>query len=270
MIQRKLYAVKSDKLKPFILNYSLVSFELLSQIEEVEMKVPPLGFPVLIFYFGNITNFYKHKELTCQSVFVGQMDKHIMLYPSSKAKLLGVNFRPYGLYNLFGISPSFILNSGFESSLFFGEQEVNTITDKLKSEADPEEVLPDIEDLLLRFQQIYVRKQPFFDEMVDKILLEKGLIGPFSFLGKSSVRTFQRYFKQVVGIMPKTYCQLLRHKYILEQMYLNPDILKSELVLKGFYHDYSHFRKDFIRFSETPPIRYLDLKNNFASSLLTK
>ena len=43
---------KINKTKPFILNYSLVSFELLSQIEEVEMKVPPLGFPVLIFYFG--------------------------------------------------------------------------------------------------------------------------------------------------------------------------------------------------------------------------
>jgi hypothetical protein len=46
---------------------------------------------------------------------------------------MGVNFKPYGLFNLLGISPAAFKDSGIESRFFFSEQAINHIVGLLLS-----------------------------------------------------------------------------------------------------------------------------------------
>lgn len=259
--------IQNQQLRPYIKHYFVLDFSSLPQ-ESIEHKVPPTGFPVLQFHFGENTNYYRHKHFTNQSLFIGQCSRHILLYPIRGMKLFGVNFKPYGLYNLFGLSPYSFMNSGIESSLFFGEENINRISQTLKTDGI-EKGIAEIEALLLAYQNKSVKPQPYFDELVDKMETQNGLINQQDILDKNvSVRTLQRYFKEVIGISPKLFCQILRHKYIMELLYENQEIKWSDMQLNGFYYDFAHFTKDFIHFSGLTPKKYLPLKNNFAAALL--
>ena len=261
------YSVQNPLLCPYVKHYFVLNFSSLPQ-EGIELKVPPIGFPVLHFHFGDNTNFYRHKNFTNQSLFIGQCSRHILLHPSNGMKLLGINFKPYGLYNLFGISPHGFMNSGVESKFFFGEENVNLISQTLKTDGI-ENGINKIESLLLKFQNKKVKVLPYFDELVDKIETENGLINYSDLLNKNiSVRTFQRYFSDVIGISPKLFCQVLRHKYIMELLYKYPEMKWNDMQLNGFYYDFAHFTKDFTSFSGSTPKKYLPLKNGFAAALL--
>ena len=262
-----IYPVKNQRLTPYVKHYFALDFSSLPQ-ESIELKVPPTGFPVLQFHFGENTNFYRHKHFTNQSLFIGQCNRHIILYPSRGVKILGVNFKPYGLYNLFGISPHGLTNSGVESNFFLGEENVERISQELKTNEIEKGIL-EIENLLLANQNKCVKWQPYFDGLVDKMEVENGLVNYSDILDKTvSVRTLQRYFKQVIGISPKLFCQILRHKYIMELLYKNPEMKWSDMQLNGFYYDFSHFTKDFTLFSALTPKQYLPIKNSFAAALL--
>lgn len=261
------YCVHNQQLADYVKNYSVLDFSDLPR-EGAGVRVPPMGFPVLQFHFGDAANFYRHKNFTSQSVFIGQCSRHIMLFPSPGVKLIGVNFKPYGLYNLLGIAPHAFQNSGVESAVFFGNENVESITCTLR-EGGVDAGISGIEDLLLRYKNTQITAHPHFDSVVDLFEKENGLVNYAEYLGKNiSRRTFQRYFKEVIGISPKLFCQLLRHKYIMELLYKNPEMKWSDLQLNGFYYDFAHFTKDFSLFAGLSPKQYLPLKNSFASALM--
>lgn len=262
-----LYSVQNTLLLPYIKNYFTLDFS--SMIANNEgVKVPPMGFPVLQFHFGGNSNFYHHKHFTHHSLFIGQCSRHILLYPTKETKLLGVNFKPYGLYNLFGISPRQIFNSGVESYSFFGLENVNYISQLLK-QGGIQNAIEAVENLFLSYRYEHIVKYKHFDDIVDQLEFENGLINCAELLGNNiSRRTFQRYFIEVIGISPKLFCQVLRHKYIIELLYKNPEMKWSDMQLNGFYYDFAHFYKDFILFSGLTPQKYLPIKNTFAKALL--
>ncbi len=268
MIDKKVIEVSSAVLKRFIYNYWVIDFSGIPQ--EIELKVPPVGFPVMHIHFGDSGNFYNHKNFTSESLIIGQLSRHVLLRAVPGIKFLGVNFKPYSLYNIYGISPLLFKDSGVESSLIFKKESVIHISDSLKRNGVAESIAL-VEKLLLESiienDKVYLS----LDRMVDKIVDENGLIS-FDEINdiKISYRSVQRYFSEVIGIPYKRFCQILRHKYILEEMYKNPKIKWSDMVMNGFYYDFSHFSKDFIDFSGLTPSQYLPVKNLFATALLKK
>ncbi len=267
MNQNSIIPVQNPDLLRYVKQYFVLDFSFLPD-EETEFKVPPTGFPVLLFHFGKTANFYRHKHFTNHSLFIGQCSRHILLYPSRGMKLLGVNFKPYGLYNLLGVSPLSFMNSGVESSHLWGEKRVESVIKILNYEG-VERGVSEIEALMLEYRNSVVKTQPYFDSLVDRLEQVNGLVNFSEVLDKAiSIRTMQRYFRDVIGISPKLFCQVLRHKYIMELLYKNPEISWSDLQLNGFYYDFAHFSKDFIQFSGISPKKYLPMKNSFAAALL--
>lgn len=266
-VNRTILQVINNKLFAHIENYFVFDF-LGEQNEGFNFKVPPTGFPTLLFCFGEKTNFFNHEQYTNESILVGQLTKHIVLHPKSGSKIFGINFKPYGFYNLYGESLKGLKNSAIESNHFFKTVDIEKIQQMLDGEEKYESIINQAEGMLLRNQK-QVQYNNFFNEIVDIIVQNNGLSDPFQLIaGKSSVRNFQRYFHEVIGISPKDFCQVLRHKYILQLMYSNPKLKWNELVLGGYYYDYSHFQKDFLKFTDNKPIEYLPLKNPFAKELL--
>lgn len=263
------HSIQNPALKDYLQHYFVLDFGKFPNLPN-EIKIPPLGFPVIQFHFGEDANFYRHKHFTSQSIIIGQCSRHILLYPSNKIKIFGINFKPYGLYNLLGVSPKYIKDSCIESSLIFGKENIEAISLMLKT-GSIEMAIGEIENLLLKYQNLKQKKHKHFDNIVDVIVKENGLINCSKLVGnKVSIRTFQRYFSEVIGISPKLFSQVLRHKYIMTLLYNNPEMTWSNMQLNGFYYDYAHFAKDITLFSGLTPRQYLPIKNCIASALIQK
>ncbi len=266
--------VKHDKHQPqansiteFVNNYYSINFEGINNPEEL-IIVPPLGFPTLHFHYGSEKNFYNQRDIV-PSVFIGQATRHTQLIRQEGVKFIGVNFKPYGLYNLLGISPYDFFNKAVSSADFFGIDNINHVCNTLKTDSI-ESGIHEIEQLLLNFQNKNVLRYHYFDEIVDKIVSRNGLVNIKDVLNSNiSRRTFQRYFHQVIGIPPKLFTKVLRHIFIVSQIYHKPNFSWNDAILDGFYYDYSHFSKDFISFTQHTPQKYLTLKTPYSKFLLS-
>ncbi|NCC10534.1 MAG: AraC family transcriptional regulator [Bacteroidia bacterium] len=267
MINKTVYPVQHPLLQPYITDYWILDFS--SSSGSLEIKLPPLGFPVLQIHFGGESNFYNHRRLLYQSVFVGQLTRHVLLKPSADVKFVAVNFKPYGLCNLFGISPLMFQDSSIKSYSFFKKEDIEVCAASFQSFPDRQTSIALLETILASYRVPEVKANSCLDSLVDKIVEEHGLIQPFDFLPEQvNARQVQRYFREHVGVSMKRFCQILRHKFILEQLRRNPNLAWQDLALKGFYEDSSHFEKDFIEFSENTPANYLSVCHTFSEQLL--
>ncbi|ASB49593.1 DUF6597 domain-containing transcriptional factor [Alkalitalea saponilacus] len=263
-MQKTIYQAKHQDLKQHITDYWHITFS----ESTPALKLPPLGMPVMLFQYGEESDFYNLEQIKTSSIIVGQFSKHMVVNPTPKTRILGVNFKPYGLYNLFGISPKTLFNTGVPLNTLFPKEEIGKIEVKLKNGIQIESVIDDIERMLLSNKK-EVQNHNLLDSITDKIIARKGIIDQSEILnGKINARTLQRYFSKTIGISCKMFCRILRHKYILELIYQNPEMRWDDPLFLEYYYDFSHFRKDFITFSQTKPVDFKSIMNNFTKSLL--
>lgn len=258
--------VKNDKLKKYITDYYVVEF--ISDFNE-PILVPPLGFPVLHFHYGVNGNFYNYQNTPNESVIIGQLTKHYLLSPHKGLKMIGINFKPYGMYNLLGLQPKELTDACIESKHIFGEETVLEIRRKLKKSND-EEKIELLEKLLIAYiEKMNITQNHIYDEMVDFMIERNGMVGLKEVVNnKISTRTLERYFSKVIGISPKLFCQILRHKLIMQLTYENQEFNWQDAIFMGYYHDHSHLSRDFVKFSNMKPTHYLTEKNHFSDLLL--
>ncbi|MCK9255069.1 MAG: AraC family transcriptional regulator [Bacteroidales bacterium] len=266
-ITRTILEIKNENLKPYIYDYWVYittgETHLFSAI-----TTPPLGYPTIQFVLGNYKGFYQLKNKNIKSLITGQYARHVTLSPSSKMGLIIVNFKPYGFYNFFGKTPPSGKQDTIEGAVFFGEESINNIVEKMSNSKNRNDLIDYLEGFLLENQKKNIKKHDFFDSLVDDIYDKNGLINLDLLInGKFSIRTLQRYFSKVIGISPKTFSRILRHKYIIQLMYTNPEITWNDLSFQGYYFDQSHFIKDFNDFTKFKPTDYNCLKTSVISEL---
>lgn len=269
-ITRKVLKVNDSYLKTQVQDFWVFHVNGNNAINPV-LTVPPLGFPIMHIHTGTKTGFYPLATIEIDSLVIGQLKIHADLYPRSGLELFVINFKPYGFYNLFGeLPPSGNQNSkqGFE---YFGNEKIQKIIQDLKNCKSGACRNLILEDFLLNNQRNNIKRFDFLDGIVDEILNSNGLISINDLIkNKCSLRTVQRYFSDVIGVSPKTFTRILRHKYIIQQMYENPETKWNDLVFKGYYFDHSHFIKDFTAFSKTIPSLYNNLKTSIVAEYIVK
>ncbi len=265
-MNRRILPVKNEQLKRYISNYYIVEF---ASDHKEPMLVPPLGFPVLHFHYGKNGNFYNYQNTPNESVLIGQLTKHYLLSPNKGLKMIGVNFKPYGMYNLLGIRLKELTDACIESKHVFGEEKVYEIRQKLKR-SDDEEKVELVEKLLFAYmEKNQVAQNHIYDKMVDLMVEKNGMVRIKEVVNnKISTRTFERYFSKVIGISPKLFCEIQRHKLIMQLTYKNQEFDWQDAIFQGYYHDHSHLSRDFTKFSNIKPTQYLSVKNQFSDLLL--
>lgn len=266
-MDKKQYPCRNNYLTPFIDDYTFLDF---ISNTDTPMSIPPLGFPVIQFHYGEKANFYNRREFPDESIIIGQITRHIKLKPIAGTRLIGINFKPYGLFNMFGIEPGSFTDSAVLSKAFFGESKTEDVIQQLKKASSHQEIVAIIEEFLIQAMK-YFDGYPasYFDSIVDTMIADQGMSKIEEYLSENmKIRSLQRYFHQVIGINPKLFTQILRHKFILHKFYENTDIKWCDAAFNGFYYDYSHFSRDFVKFTEQKPIEYLQIKNKFAEGMV--
>ncbi|MNT33599.1 DNA-binding transcriptional activator FeaR [compost metagenome] len=76
-----------------------------------------------------------------------------------------------------------------------------------------------------------------------------------------SERSFERKFKQSIGISPKLYARICRFKVSLNQLKNNDFQKLSDIAYENDYSDQSHFIRSFKEFAGFSPLQYPKLVN---------
>lgn len=267
-ITQKALNVKDSYLKTQIENYWF--FEASSTAKSPgKISVPPLAMPCMHFHLSLVNDFYVRDNYNHKSLIIGQLKTHTQLNPPNGLKLFVINFKPYGLYNLFGITPPGKTGLSVNSKDFFGDKNIEDIIEALSNTTKESELVDIAESFILKNQKHDIKKYNYLDSITDMISQSNGLTDINELINnKCSVRTLQRYFSEVIGTSPKTYTKILRHKHILKLIYENPELQWNDLVFQGYYFDYSHFRKDFAGFSSLKPFEFISAKTSIISGLL--
>lgn len=255
-------------LKKFITGYTIVEFWEGTTNEFV--KLVPMGFPVMKFHYGNVGDFYTQPTYHKSAFVVGQITRHVVIKPESGVKFVGVNLRPYSLYNLFCFDQKLITDNIIPLSDIMGITVVNETLDALKMAHSNSGKIKVIETF---FKSSFLQKQRYnthaYDEIVEYIIEKHGLLRTEELMsGKIKVRNLQRYFQKHIGIPPKLFMQIYRHKFVLSNLLKKPSFNWKDPSLDSFYYDQSHFDRDFLKFSSEKPSQYLNSEHQFLRHLV--
>ncbi len=262
------YICTDELLSSCIANYTIIEFN--QELCVDTFKVPPLGFPTIHFHYGDDTGFYYRDELKHPSLIIGQITRHLLLRPEPGTRFIGIDFIPYGMYNLLGIMMDEIADTAIPGEEFFDMKETEMLIKQLKIDTCDKDRISSIERFLKKKAgKSEQRTNPVYDSIVDCIIEKNGLIALESLLDdKIKLRNLQRYFRKSVGISPKLFMQILRHKFVLQKKFTNPSFSWKDPEMDGYYYDQSHFDRDFIKFSRQRPAAYLKIDHLMARELV--
>jgi hypothetical protein len=243
---KEVHNVYHSALRPFIKDYFVVGYSDTGQDGLLPDLVPPTASVVVHFSIGDTTFAYDEIERTNRVSILGLQTRHINVIPQAGTHIIGANFYPYGFSNLFNISASLLTNSVLAATEIWDRAEVEQLEQKLAQVVNVEEGIYLIEKFFWK-QRETAKYGLYFDSFVDKLVEVNGINKGCLFPSTHSIsrRSLERYFAEKVGCAPKKYANLLRHIYILKEMFTQTDGSFSQLVEAGQYYDCSHLQKDF-------------------------
>jgi len=215
-------------------------------------KVFPDGCIDLIVAFGSSAQTRQRKE--GQAFVVGTYTSFTEQCFNGSADMFGIRFKPAGI-TAFLLAQIFEFTNGlidmpYQNSLF--DHEFSAF-------------LPDTENRLKQIAHIenyLISKLPDLYTIdkrisyaIDLVKLKNGNITPTELADKAcmSIRQFERKFKSITGVSPKTYTRIARFNYTRHYLQVNKE---QNLLTTAFdcgYYDHAHLIKDFQEFAGELP-----------------
>jgi AraC-like DNA-binding protein len=210
----------------------------------------PVGYAVISFTFNEFSIIYiADKEVRSRLNITGQLMKKYQMKVKGINELLYVLFTPLGAYKLLSL-PQDSLSGDFFDMLTLPIPSINDLLNDLTQN------IPDITKCVEKLDNWFLEKldensDSFKIDLFDEILLfiknsenvptVKELYTKFNF----SKITFERHFKQVIGLAPKEFLRITRfgRAYQIIQQHLHKSW--TELALENGYFDQAHFIKEF-------------------------
>lgn len=171
--------------------------------------------------------------------------------------LIGIRFAPGGLSHFIPLPVYELSNQVVEFAHIFGPagRDLEHMLYEAAADSRRQTALLD-RFLITRFNG--ANEQRLIRHMSDYLLRSEGNVTVRQ-LGDHfgySVRSVDRFFRQVMGFSPKWYVRSLRLQRALESLSQNPDIALADLAYRAGYYDQAHFSKDFRAFTGQTPSDY--------------
>jgi hypothetical protein len=201
-------------LKNVLDNISILSFDFSAQnIISPIYKFVPTHATSWMFYFEDEISVKKKGGLyskCARCIIVGPFISPIMLDCGKKCKSMIVNFKPGGMYRLFGVPLSEMVNSELDAFLVLGK-EVNDLMDCLMNSKSDELKNEIVQNYLLNKIDTFKPILPF-DLAVQELIMNKGnqTMEHVASQACLSLRQFERIAKERVGVSPKFYARMAR------------------------------------------------------------
>lgn len=233
---------------------------------EIVIESPPSSYTSIVFNFGNsydISN-CKHTRLRVPQNFIsGQAIRNYKLHLKGKICMLGIVFKPTGLFNYLNIPMYELTEERLDLSLIIPESVDYFL--EMRNQSNIEKV-----ETLKRFL-IYLDSNGSYSSnditmAANRILDSKGNTGLKNILDKvhMSRRQFERRFLEQVGISPKAYSKLRRFGYTCSLLAGKRKVKLTDVLYEGGYYDQSHFIRDFKYYAGRTPKFYVENNQELA------
>jgi AraC-like DNA-binding protein len=198
----------------------------------------------------------------------GQTIQPTKMVLAGKLSTIGVCFHPNALQSVFGIDAHELTGTCVDLGLAQHKKE-RQLQDKLLAAATIEEQINLLSASLINSVQHTGNRQDAVTRFaLTEILHGKGYIS-FKDLHKKlqlSERTFERRFKQSIGISAKLFARICQFQDSLNQLRKNDYQKLSDVAYENNYADQSHFIRSFKEFSGVSPFDYRKQLNEVAEN----
>jgi len=199
----------------------------------------------------------KSKKLASLFLY-GQTVNPIEILAKGSYEAIVLFLKPSGIKSLFGIEASELRDDCLDLSLI-PYLNIAEITEKMQELLRVEEKIALLCDLLL---QVITRNKLKTDQRVEfaakKIIQSKGNLPLTTLHAELGIteRTFERKFKEYVGITPSLFARICKFQSVLGQMEQEDYTKLSDLAYDFDFADQSHFIRTFKEFTGLTPSEY--------------
>ncbi len=258
----------APELAPFVKCYYLWEGE---SAEQMDVQSPPNCYGAMVFNYADPYSAYQHSKeiIPVPHAFICQLftsNYHLVL--KGNIGMMGIVFKAAGIYNLFGLPMSTLVNSRMPLSLLLG----NTAPDLLNAirNATTGESRRDIlENFVLPYLPQAKARLTVIDEAIEYIDEKRGCVSveAVSDQLKISRRYLEKKFLEKVGVSPKFYARIKRFASLSIRIPYDEKIDWQQLIFEYGFHDQSHLVKEFMEFNQMNPSNYHLLNQEMAKYL---
>lgn len=210
------------------------------------------GCPGFLFQSPEHGNFSREGKQLPDAFLFGQATTHGKLDLSGDLSATGICFYPHALKRLFGLNATLLTDSCAGINELYGHA---SLSDQLSETEAPQERIRLLSDFLLAELKKRKTGHKEMDHALELILNSKGGIPVKSLCEKVYLteRTFERRFKEYVGISPKLFSRICRFQSSLKQFQGKDYQRFSDIVFANDYADQSHVIRSFKEFAGLSP-----------------
>jgi AraC-like DNA-binding protein len=241
-----------------------------SDAQSKSFKTMADGCPGLIFQQPDKGILYQNNKALPGIFLYGQATTHAEIRINGKFSTIGIYFYPNALKSIFGLNAEELTDTCTDLDLL-AAQHGFYLSEQLSNAATAMDQVNIISNYLL-FQ---IRKNNHCTDTsiqyaLSHIIQTKGTVS-LKDLQKQlqlSERSFERRFKQYVGITPKLFSRISRFQASLGQLRNNEYDKLSDIAFGNDYADQSHFIRSFKEFAGCSPFQYqknaVEVMENFS------
>jgi len=229
------------------------------------------GCPGIMLHQSADGNLVQHDKKLPQIFLYGQTTRPVEIVSGGRFKTFGVVFQPDALKSVFGIDANELTNSCTDF-IWLQKSMTCQITEQishLHSFADQSAFL--FNSIFALVNKSKCNKDSSVAYAISQIATSKGHVDFKNLLTclQLSERTFERRFKQSVGISPKLFARICKFQASLELLRMNKYEKLSDIAFESEYADQSHFIRAFKEFSGFSPYQYQKRTNEVAENFIT-
>lgn len=229
------------------------------------------GCPGLLFQQSSQGTFHQDNKLLPDLLLYGQTTKYTELQLAGTICTIGVCFYPDALYSVFGLNAGDLTNACTNLDLLETSKDY-FLNERLATTVSLREKIAVISAFL--FEQInkhHTGADKATQYALMQIMASKGGISLKELQQQLRLteRSFERRFKQGVGISPKLFSRICRFQHSLTQLRNNNYSKLSDIAFENDYADQSHYIRVFKEFAGVSPYQYqkknTEIVTNFPS-----
>ncbi len=253
----------SEKLQKYVQLFWVNRHDEMGVFGEKKPKLPPHGASNLIFNFG--TAYAKKADGegdVIQSHIKGPSLHYYEIHQEKKIDILGIAFKPYGLYAFTDFPMKQLVNQVIDIEKI--DDFFVSLFEDLKEIEDDAKRMGHVEKALLGRLNEGKKHLDIVMSFVEIVGEQKGMIKAEDIAEQLhiSLKTLERKCQAVLGLTPKNYIRTVRFNYALSIVRFHQDNRNwIEVATDCGYYDQSHFIREFKSFTGYSPEKYQTVRD---------
>ncbi len=239
----------------------------LSEAPLLSQRVIPNGYIELIIH---LTDAHcellqgRDYELSPDYTLIGLFTEPYDVHFRKMVRVLGIRFKPEGIYPVFGMPASEILAAFADMENFVGKN-FREYTSKVRDSNSVGEMIGLSEAYLLGNVNRRRLNLYYLNRAAEIIRRKNGLISMEELAGSAfiSARQLEREFRQKIGISPKKYMRIARLNEVNRMITKGRRLSLTDVSYACGYSDQAHFIRDFKHFTGESPKNFIKEKERF-------